>query len=217
MSNSTQSFIVFRCPNESANAYVCPMTNIGVPAVLRREHPTRFMKQHVLVEVALIVPQSLHVILFILHDALVAGLSQGLHALPRPSKHSCVIVEIPLFHVRHGFGVAVIRVETLWEAVVVGVEQSHRLPQSLRTKPSSKHLVHVEAEHILGVVADIRLDGFGDGLHPHHGDVLPAGVSLHTDDLHPSLGTQLHVPEPVWAVRKHIIGDGQAQHEVTLC
>lgn len=146
--------IVFRCPQQSSDLDVSPVANVVVPAVLWREHSAWFVKPHVFVEMTLVVPQCLHLILFVLHDALIAGIGQSFDTPPTASKDGSVIVEIPALHVRSGFGIAVIGEQCLWKVVIVGVEQSHRVSESFRAKSPSEHLVHVEAEDMCAVVTD---------------------------------------------------------------
>lgn len=199
--------IMFGSPQQSSDPDVLPVANEVVPAVLRREHPAGLVQPHVLVEVALVVPQGLHLVLLVAHDALVAGVGQRLHSLPGASEDGGVVVEIATVHVGLGPGVPVVGVQGLGQVVVVGVQQSHRVSQRFGAEAAREHLVHVEAEDVRGVVADVRLDDVRDALHPHHGDVLPPVVPLHLDDSGASLRCERDVGHLLRLVREHVVGD----------
>lgn len=185
--------------------YVSNFTNTRIPAVLRGEQLAWFVKPKVLVKMTLIVPQSLHVIQLVLHDVHIAGICQILHIFPQASKDSRVVIEITGFHESFGFGVPVVGEPLLWKFVIMSMQQSHRIPQSLRAKSTLELLIHVKAEDIAEVVTNVRFYDFRYHFHAHHRDVLPPGILLHLNDFQVSFGIEHDVWYLLWQVCEHVI------------
>ncbi|TNN33326.1 hypothetical protein EYF80_056510 [Liparis tanakae] len=194
---------MFGSPDQARDVYVPVVLDLRGPAVLGRQQPAGLVEPEVFVEVALVVPERLHVLQLVLHDFQKAVIRQILHVLPHAPEHRRVVVVIPGVHERLGLGVPVVGEAALRLLVVPGVELSHRRPQRLGAEAALELLVHVEAEHVGAAVADVLVDDLGYDLHAHHGDVLPPGVLGHLDDLQAPERSERDGRDLIREIREH--------------